>query len=93
MNTKEPAGMPGSKNGFLLLHRYRSAVMGFAALWILVFLYLRGFGIVADLDPICQDGSEGRYVRLHEPHSGIPDLPDGYLRTERWYLTGWYGLF
>ena len=73
MNTKEPAGMPGSKNGFLLLHRYRSAVMGFAALWILVFLYLRGFGIVADLDPICQDGSEGRYVRLHEPHSGIPD--------------------
>ena len=29
--------MPGSKNGFLLLHRYRSAVMGFAALWILVF--------------------------------------------------------
>lgn len=65
--------MPGSKNGFLLLHRYRSAVMGFAALWILVFLYLRGFGIVADLDPICQDGSEGRYVRLHEPHSDIPD--------------------
>ena len=29
--------MLSSKNGFLLLHRYRSAVMGFAALWILVF--------------------------------------------------------
>lgn len=37
MQTKEQAEMPNSKNGFLLLHRYRSAVMGFAALWILLF--------------------------------------------------------
>ena len=37
MQTKEPAGMSGTKNGFILLHRYRSAVMGFAALWILMF--------------------------------------------------------
>lgn len=37
MQTKEPAGMLSAKNGFLLLHIYRSAVMGFAALWILVF--------------------------------------------------------
>lgn len=37
--------MLSSKNGFLLLHRYRGAVMGFAALWILVFhLWLPIFG-------------------------------------------------
>jgi len=37
--------MLSSKNGFLLLHRYRSAAMGFAALWIFVFhLWLPVFG-------------------------------------------------
>lgn len=37
MNTNDPAEMKEGNDGFLLLHRYRGAVMGFAALWILVF--------------------------------------------------------
>ncbi len=37
MNTNDPAEMSNGNDGFSLLHRYRGAVMGFAALWILVF--------------------------------------------------------